>query len=245
MDSHCYRRGIYFADKSSYSDHYAHIPSDDSSPQVLKDRGTPANDEREMFLTKLLVGKEVFLDRDETPEKAANYRKLIVPPIDPATGWKYNTVSGQTNRSKVWVVYENGRAYPDYLVRYYKGPHDESRTPFIDERVSKRHSGERNCSAVAPDIETGETPPSFIWDYQNNDGGWSTYAESHQVELENAYQAFTVAQTESSIAAASSSTVRFIIGRWEYQVDIESMQQKNMNHPSHRVRAIRRKAEKD
>jgi hypothetical protein len=28
------------------------------------------------------------------------------------------------------VVYENGRAYPEYLVRYYKGPRDPERTPY-------------------------------------------------------------------------------------------------------------------
>eukprot|EP01051_Picozoa_sp_SAG22_P012072 SAG22_NODE_1224_length_5119_cov_2.362550_2_plen_207_part_00 len=68
------------------------------------------------------------------------------PPIA-GTGMKYNTVRGftQTDRkdangnwsknmdcpkSMVWIVYENGRAYPEYLVRYYRGERDEARTPF-------------------------------------------------------------------------------------------------------------------
>ena len=239
----CCRRGIYFADKSSYSDHYAHNPSGDSSALLPTDRGAPANDEREMFLTKLLIGKEVFLDRDESPEKAASCKRLVVPPIDPATGWKYNTVSGQTNQSKVWVVYENGRAYPDYLVRYYRGSRDPSRTPFVNQRVANRHAAGHNSLPVAPesapDIETGETS-NFSWEYQDNEGGWSPYADVHQGELESAFQAMTVAQT-----ASSSSTVRLKIGRWEYEVDIGSMQQKNINHSSGRVRAIRRKTDEE
>ena len=64
---------------------------------------------------------------------------------------KYDTVSGwaQTDtklpdgtwvknedcpRSKIWVVYENGRAYPDYLLRYYRGRRDPRRTPFASKR---------------------------------------------------------------------------------------------------------------
>ena len=80
---------------------------------------------------------------------------LVAPPFLNSTpplhsdgsGPKFNTVSGWTQsdiqhpdgtwsknpacpRSKVWIVYENGRAYPDYLVRYYRGPRDPARTPF-------------------------------------------------------------------------------------------------------------------
>ena len=41
-------------------------------------------------------------------------------------------------RSKVWVVYENGRACPEYLVRYYRGRRDPERTPFASvHEVSK------------------------------------------------------------------------------------------------------------
>jgi hypothetical protein len=31
---------------------------------------------------------------------------------------RYDTVTGETQGSKVYIVYENGRAYPEYLVRY-------------------------------------------------------------------------------------------------------------------------------
>ena len=66
-------------------------------------------DEREMFLAKLLVGREVLLDRDISDAHAAEYRKLTVPPTDNKTGLKYNTVTGNTAGSQVWIVYENGR----------------------------------------------------------------------------------------------------------------------------------------
>jgi hypothetical protein len=64
-----------------------------------------------MFLAKLLVGNEVVLDRDASAAKAAEYRKLIVPPIMPGSNVKFNTVKGTTGGSDVWIVYENGRAY--------------------------------------------------------------------------------------------------------------------------------------
>jgi hypothetical protein len=43
---------------------------------------------------------------------------------------KFNTVTGSTAGSQVWIVYENGRAYPDYLVRFYRKKRDSARTPF-------------------------------------------------------------------------------------------------------------------
>ena len=94
-------RGIYFATKSSYSHHYAYKPTETE---------TNNQDEREMFLAKLLVGNEIEMNRDESPEKASECSSLTVPPINPLTGLKYNTVKGWTGGSHIWVVYENGRA---------------------------------------------------------------------------------------------------------------------------------------
>jgi hypothetical protein len=42
----------------------------------------------------------------------------LVKPPDKPSGGRYDTVSGDTNGSKVYIVYENGRAYPEYLVTY-------------------------------------------------------------------------------------------------------------------------------
>lgn len=103
--------GLYFANKAAYSSHYAFKPDTSSFVPMARNSRSGAEmntDEKEMFLTKLLVGNEVFLDRDVSSAKANEYRELTVPPTDPVTGYKYNTVSGKTGGSRVWVVYENG-----------------------------------------------------------------------------------------------------------------------------------------
>ena len=58
-----------------------------------------------MFVTKLLVGEETFLDRDCSPEMARKCKALIAPPINPRTKQRYSSVSGCTGGSKVWIVY--------------------------------------------------------------------------------------------------------------------------------------------
>ena len=58
--------------------------------------------------SKLLLGECVDLRPD---------RKLKHPPTK-ANGTRFDTVSGTTNGSKVYIVYENGRAYPEFLVTY-------------------------------------------------------------------------------------------------------------------------------
>lgn len=61
---------------------------------------------------------------------------LTRPPDFKIEGPKYNTVRGNTHAndksptSTVFVVYENGRAYPHYLVRYYIGERDPKRTAY-------------------------------------------------------------------------------------------------------------------
>jgi len=42
---------------------------------------------------------------------------LTCPPLNPSTGLRYNTVTGKTGGSQVWIVYENGRAYPGMHVQ--------------------------------------------------------------------------------------------------------------------------------
>jgi len=113
-------RGIYFADHSSYSNRYSFKPSEF---YCLEDRpDTENDDEREMFLARLLVGNHIEMTQYDT--------SLLVPPYMPGSDLKYNTVCGSTGRSKVYVVYENGRAYPEYLIRYYFGKRDPRRTPY-------------------------------------------------------------------------------------------------------------------
>ena len=48
-------RGIYFADKASYSKNYSHKPTKSQT----SDRPAPKEGELEMFLTRLLVGENI------------------------------------------------------------------------------------------------------------------------------------------------------------------------------------------
>ena len=123
-------RGIYFAKNSSYSTCYAYKPEHSS---ISADRPKGNVGEREMFLTKLLCGNEVDLGSD---------RSLMCPPLDRKTGYRYNSVTGNTGGSQVWIVYENGRAYPDYLVRYYRGIRDPLRTPYGSRKEAQFHQND-------------------------------------------------------------------------------------------------------
>ena len=89
--------GIYFAAKSAYSWNYSYRPN-----QTTVDERRPGqSDEREMFLAKLLIGSEVLMDRDISAAKAQECKALIVPPVNPVTGTKCNTVTGNTAGSQV------------------------------------------------------------------------------------------------------------------------------------------------
>eukprot|EP01048_Picozoa_sp_COSAG05_P025240 COSAG05_NODE_6330_length_978_cov_2.601820_1_plen_264_part_10 len=84
--------GIYFAENASYSDGYANTAHSGAG-------------QRSFFLAKLLAGEEVHLPSNNS---------LRVCPDKPGGG-RYDTVTGTTGGSKVYIVYENGRAYPEYL----------------------------------------------------------------------------------------------------------------------------------
>ena len=65
---------------------------------------------RTFMMVKLLSGEEVDL-----PSNSG----LKIPPDKPAPAkGRFDTVTGTTKGSKVYIVYENGRAYPEYLVTY-------------------------------------------------------------------------------------------------------------------------------
>ena len=89
--------GNYFAVNASYSDGYAHHLSD----------GT-----WQMFLAKVLTGHSITLESDST---------LRMPPIkEPSAQRKirYDTVTGCTQGSQVYIAYSNDKAYPFYLISY-------------------------------------------------------------------------------------------------------------------------------
>jgi hypothetical protein len=234
-------RGIYFADKSEYSHSYAFKSGSSGSVAASTERPGAVGGEQEMFLTKLLVGSEVLMNRDESQAMADKCRALTVPPVDPRTNLKYNTVTGHTSGSQVWVVYENGRAYPDYLVRYYRGTRDSKRTPFKNKQEAMKRAAKTKTrtSGIArecpndTDLESG-----VIWEYLDNDG-WKPYTDPHQAVIESAFRSFAVTKR------SKSSKVRISTSEWEYEVDVASKVQKNIKHPSNRQRDVRRRLSDD
>lgn len=96
----------YFAVKAEYSHGYAYSASSDGA--------------KEMFLVKVLTGDSYESKPDCT---------LRMPPAKPTTKaqggdvqfaqMKYDTVKGHTRGSDVYMTYDNDKAYPAYLIKYY------------------------------------------------------------------------------------------------------------------------------
>ena len=242
-------RGVYFALSSRYSHSYAFRPYGSVWQATYGDRqegdglvgdgkGSIAarregkDGEREMFLVKLLVGKVIEMDRD------AN---LSIPPhLQGTSGPRYNTVKGKANDgTEVYVVYENGRAYPEYLVRYYRGSRDVHRTPYETQAEAKLGLGETKAvdhaaSATSDgsgtgdeptDVETGSTD-AVCWEFQDVHG-WNRYSHEHQALLEAAHQ-------------RGDPTVVLVTDLWEYEVDLKAGVQTNLNHQNHTQRRVQR-----
>jgi hypothetical protein len=159
-----------------------------------------------MIYVRLLVGKEVEMTQN---------RALKCPPIDPSSGTKrlkFNTVKGNTGGSDVWIVYENGRAYPLYVVRYYVGPRDPFRTPYETKEESlkcKRGNG--------------------AWMYEGDDG-WEPFSEANQSTLKKAYDAF--------VSSGIPQCVQIQSDKWKYEVDFATMVQTNLEHHCHKKRRV-------
>ena len=65
-----------------------------------------------MFITKALIGDSVKVMPHDS--------SLIEPPSYEKNGKQiqYDSVNGETNGSIVYMIYENSRAYPEYLITY-------------------------------------------------------------------------------------------------------------------------------
>ena len=205
-----------------------------------------------MFLTRLTVGKEIKLKQDRT---------LTVPPVDASSGLKYNTVTGNTAGSQVWIVYENGRAYPEYLVRYYVGSRDKSRTPYASKREASKStrwsasaSFERELSKSLvdqPEVNQSLTQPQpkdrngGVWEYQTDSGSWVAYDTANQALIEKCYQddmkgsATSLGLTGYLTGYRHSSKVTIKGPEWGYEIDVQTMKQTNIQHPNRTVRDIR------
>ena len=91
--------GNYFAVNASYSHSYAHS----------------AGGARQMFLVKVLVGASFDCPSNPSlrmpPEKSSKTTSLFGVE-------RYDSVSGYTGGSKVYIIYDNLKAYPFYLITY-------------------------------------------------------------------------------------------------------------------------------
>jgi WWE domain len=208
-------RGIYFAEKSGYSDQYAFRPSRQGG--VTVDRPLGGDDEREMFLSKLLVGKAVEMD---------GYNTLTAPPLDDRSKMRYNTVTGTQCGSPIYIVYENGRAYPEYLVRYYRSQHrDTQRTPYRNKEEAKR------SRASSGDSSGSGTSGGVVWEFMDTTE-WKSYSVSHQNTLETAYKNYV------NDGSGSKKIVDIRTSEWAYRVDLATMVQTNVGHASRTQRGL-------
>ena len=92
----------YFAVNASYSHIYAHSTSDGA---------------REMFLVKVLTGDSYNCQPNNSLRKPPMKSSGISGEVSFAQ-MQYDTVTGITNGSRVYMTYDNDKAYPAYLIKY-------------------------------------------------------------------------------------------------------------------------------
>ena len=96
-------RANYFAVNASYSNSYAHTRSDWT---------------KEMFMVKLLTGDSYQCSSDPSirlpPEKSG----MMGSGGSHCGRARYDTVTGHTGGSQVFMAYDNDKAYPAYLIQY-------------------------------------------------------------------------------------------------------------------------------
>ena len=96
--------GNYFAVNASYSDSlFAHKTAD----------------VRQLLLAKVLTGYSCDSPEDKTLRQppTMKHRRCQIPIKNP----RYDTVTGVTRKSQVYITYSNEKAYPSYLITYKNG----------------------------------------------------------------------------------------------------------------------------
>jgi len=90
---------LYFAYNASYSNNFAYLCE---------------NGEKQIFMAKTALGDVIHI--------MPNDPNLKKPKVKGKNGVgiteDYDSVSGDTGGTKVYMIYDNGRAYPDYLITY-------------------------------------------------------------------------------------------------------------------------------
>lgn len=100
--------GAYFAVRAKYSDKYAH-----TTPEGRK----------QMFLARVITGITYRCPPDSTlkaPPTKAEVSPLLYPNSKDSMfeDERYDSVSGRTGTSDIFVIYEQGKVYPAYLITY-------------------------------------------------------------------------------------------------------------------------------
>jgi len=109
-DANKWGPGVYFAENASYSGRKYSFQIQSTDTEKLY----------QMFLAEVIVGDVYYSPQ---PDKS-----LFLPPLVPCEiPWKnafederYDSVCGQDHGSDIYIVYENSRAYPLYLITYKK-----------------------------------------------------------------------------------------------------------------------------
>eukprot|EP01052_Picozoa_sp_SAG31_P026914 SAG31_NODE_2476_length_5639_cov_8.703069_5_plen_131_part_00 len=123
FDHRCAREGLwgfgsYFAESAAYSNAYAYQTGPQRPPH------------KQMLLARVLLGDCIELPQDRTlrrpPRKTA--ATVAARSRGPSCGApddgmvfqnaRYDSVSGKIGGTRIYIVYENGRAVPEYLVTY-------------------------------------------------------------------------------------------------------------------------------
>lgn len=100
----------YFAEKASYSARYCHSEHSHTIPTFQRYfHGDTMLSQNQILLAKVLVGVTFPSHSDKT---------LRMPPTKPGGKERYDSVSGHTGDSDVYMTYDNARAYPAYLITY-------------------------------------------------------------------------------------------------------------------------------
>ena len=138
---------------------------------------------------------------------------------------------------------ENGRAYPDYLVRYYVGKRDPRRSPYEDRAQAMNKSSLRWKSSsfhLVPEKpidrssndDGGQVSSVANWEFEGA-SGWTAYDGVQAVAIETCYRAVQMDPTSPASVVVKGP-------EWSYAVNVRSMTQTNISHPDRKRRRIRR-----
>ena len=147
--------GVYFADRAKYSDDYAYCDPSDENGEV-----------KQMFIARVLIGKSCCLERDKS---------LKMPPVDKVTEERFDSIHGKIGETGIYIVYDNGKSYPEYLVKYSTKPKPKS----IPQNFHNTSSYKMNYPASSSNFYTFPTPKMDTHNLQDLKGGLSNSGSNY------------------------------------------------------------------